>query len=97
MPFAPPGMDSGLSKEEILGLARKFYYDTALSSSTMVLKGLVALLGEEGRGRVLFGSDFPNAPEGSISYFTRQLEESGEVDVRELRANALELFPRLRG
>jgi hypothetical protein len=25
------------------------------------------------------------------------LEEGGEVDVRELRANALELFPRLRG
>ena len=45
---------------------------------------------------MLFGSDFPNAPEGSIAYFTRQLEESGDVDVRESRANALELFPRLR-
>ena len=53
-------------------------------------------MGKEGRGKVLFGSDFPNAPEGSIGYFTKQLEESGDVDVRESRANALELFPRLR-
>jgi predicted TIM-barrel fold metal-dependent hydrolase len=97
MPFAPAGMNSGLSRDETLELARKFYYDTALSSSPMLLKGLFALLGKEGRGKVLFGSDFPNAPEGSIGYFTGQLEESGEVDVRELRANALEVFPRLRG
>ena len=96
MPFAPAGMNSGLSREEILELAREFYYDTALSSSPMALKGLFALLGKEGRGKVLFGSDFPNAPEGSIGYFTKQLEESGDVDVRESRANALELFPRLR-
>jgi predicted TIM-barrel fold metal-dependent hydrolase len=97
MPFAPAGMKSGMSRDEMLGFARGFYYDTALSSSPMALKGLFALLGARGRGRVLFGSDFPNAPDGSIEYFTRQLEESGEVDVRELRANALELFPRLRG
>jgi predicted TIM-barrel fold metal-dependent hydrolase len=96
MPFAPAGMNSGMSRDEILELARGFYYDTALSSSPMALRGLVALLGEEGRGRVLFGSDFPNAPEGSIEYFTGQLEGSGEVDVRELRENALGLFPRLR-
>ena len=97
MPFAPAEMNSGLSRDELLELARRFYYDTALSSSPMLLKGLFALLGKEGRGNVLFGSDFPNAPEGSIAYFTQQLEESAELDVRELRTNALKLFPRLRG
>lgn len=96
MPFAPAGMSSGFSRDELLDLARRFYYDTALSSGPVVLKGLFELLGREGRGRVLFGSDFPNAPEGSVGYFTSQLEESGEVDVGELRANALELFPRLK-
>jgi predicted TIM-barrel fold metal-dependent hydrolase len=95
MPHAPANINSGLSGEEILALARTFYFDTALSSSPIVLRGLHALLGEAGRGRVLFGSDFPNAPTESIGYFTRQLEES-RADVGELRENALALFPRLR-
>lgn len=96
MPHAPASINSGLSRDEILAQARTFYYDTALSSSPMHLRGLYALLGPEGRGKVLFGSDFPNAPEESIGYFTRQLEGSGELEVEELRNNALALFPRLR-
>jgi predicted TIM-barrel fold metal-dependent hydrolase len=95
MPHAPANINSGLSAEEILKLARTFYFDTALSSSPMVLKALNALIGQAGRDKVLFGSDFPNAPVESIGYFTRQLEESG-ADIGELRENALELFPRLR-
>ena len=35
-----------------------FSYDTALSASPMQLKALMALLGDEGKGHVLFGSDF---------------------------------------
>lgn len=42
-----------------------------------------------------FGSDFPNAPTESIEYFTKQLEEGEDLEVEGLRANALELFPRL--
>lgn len=95
MPFAPADINPGMSREEILEMARMFYYDTALSSSEMSLGGLMALLGEEGRGQVLFGSDFPNAPGESIGYFTRQLEERGLVGVEELRGNAVGLFPRL--
>jgi predicted TIM-barrel fold metal-dependent hydrolase len=95
MPHAPANINSGLSGEEILKLAKTFYFDTALSSSPMVLEALSALLGETGRGKVLFGSDFPNAPVESIGYFTRQLEESG-ADVGMLRENTLVLFPRLR-
>lgn len=97
MPHAPADINSGLSGEEILALARRFYYDTALSSSEMNLGALRALLGEEGRGHVLFGSDFPNAPEESIGYFTGQLEKGGVGRLEELRGNALGLFPRLRG
>jgi hypothetical protein len=78
-------------------LARKFYYDTALSSSATSLGALMVLLGEEGRGHVLFGSDFPNAPAESIGYFTGMLEEGGVVEVEGLRRNAVGLFPRLRG
>lgn len=61
----------------------------------MHLRALYALLGPEGRGQVLFGSDFPNAPEDSIEYFARQLEESEELKVEDLR-HALAIFPRLR-
>lgn len=96
MPFAPKDLNPGLSREEILMLARGFYYDTALSSSKMNLGPLMALLGEEGMGQVLFGSDFPNAPGESIGYFTRQLEDGGLVGMEELRENAVGLFPRLR-
>jgi hypothetical protein len=55
MPHAPGDINCGLSGEEILELARRFYYDTALSSSAMSLRGLRASLGEEARGHVLFG------------------------------------------
>jgi predicted TIM-barrel fold metal-dependent hydrolase len=95
MPYVPASINSGLSGEAILALARKFWFDTALSSGPGCLKGLLALLGEEARGHVLFGSDFPNAPAESIGYFTRQLEESEELGVEELRRNAVGLFPRL--
>lgn len=96
MPYAPADINSGLGGDEIMALARSFYYDTALSSSPMSLKALYALLGSEARSHVLFGSDYPNAPEESISYFTEQLEASDDLDVEELRENALALFPRLR-
>lgn len=96
MPHAPADINCGLSRDEILDLARRFYYDTALSSSPMSLGALRGLLGDEARGRVLFGSDFPNAPGESIAYFTQQLEDGGIVGVDELRVNALEVFPRLR-
>ena len=97
MPFAPADINCGLSGEEILAGARRFWYDTALSSSKMNLGALRALLGEEGRGKVLFGSDFPNAPEESIGYFTGKLEEEGGGFwvIEELRGNAVGLFPRL--
>ena len=93
--WAPPSFSPGKSRDEMLNEARTFYYDTALSSSPMHLKALVALLGEEGKEKILFGSDYPNAGVNSIEYFTKQLEEQRTVDAALLGENAKKLFPRL--
>lgn len=95
-PYMPEAMNPGLSRDQILEQARWFFYDTALSSSPMHLRALMALLGSDGKSHVIFGSDFPNAPPGGIEYFTAQLEASEDVVVTDLRKNALALFPRLR-
>ena len=96
MPHAPADINTSMSRDEILEQARRFYFDTALSSSPMHLAALKALLGQDGGRKMLFGSYFPNAPMESIQYFTQQLEGSGGLLVDGLRENALALFPRLR-
>ena len=95
LPFAPASFNAGKSRDEMLDEARSFYYDTALSSSPMALKALMALLEEEGKDHVLFGTDFPNAPTKGIEYMTTQLEGQDVVDVGGLRDNGRKLFPRL--
>lgn len=96
LPHSPASFSPGLSRDELLEQAREFYYDTAAASSPMHLKALFALLGEERKDRVLFGSDFPNAPTESIKYFTEQLGQNVDFTADGLVANALGLFPRLR-
>jgi predicted TIM-barrel fold metal-dependent hydrolase len=80
---------------EITKLAKRFYFDTALSSSPVVLD---LLLKFAAKGHVLFGSDFPNVPNEEIRYYTKQLERHVSEEVGEEIAfeNALALFPRLR-
>lgn len=92
--------DAGLTSytgEQMTRDAKKFYYDTALSSNGNQLDLLFKFAGPE---RVLFGTDFPFAPRKSIDTFTRYLGEY-EMDegVRAAvdRGNALKLFPRLGG
>lgn len=97
MPNAPAAFNAGKSRDEILAEAAMFYYDTALSSSQRVLTLLMDLLGSDRRDHVLFGTDFPNAPNPAIGYYTTQLESQAAVHVKELRDNALKLFPRLAG
>lgn len=96
MPFAPSSFNPGKGRDEMMSEARAFYYDTALSSSPMHLKALKALLGEEAKDHILFGTDFPNAPAQAIEYFTQQLEAQTDVGVEGLRDNGLKLFPRFR-
>lgn len=93
--FAPDSFSPNKSRDDMVNEARMFYFDTALSSSPMHLKALVALLGDDGKDKVLFGSDFPNASSDTVEYFTKQLEGQGDVDLKQLRENGLKLFPRL--
>ncbi|KAI7159861.1 amidohydrolase family protein [Hortaea werneckii] len=96
LPHSPASFNPGMSRDELLEQARAFYYDTAAASSPMHLKALFALLGNQGKSHVLFGSDFPNAPAESIKYYTRQLAQNVDFTAEDLVANALELFPRLK-
>ncbi|KAF1353021.1 amidohydrolase family protein [Lizonia empirigonia] len=64
-PFMPHGCKR--TREEILDEAKEFYFDTALSSGGPTIKALAEFAKP---GHLLFGSDFPNAPEGAILKFT---------------------------
>ena len=80
------------------GIARlkRFYFDTALSSSPTALPSLLAFAERE---RVLFGSDFPYAPAGAVAAFSRLYESVPLSDVQRVsidRGAAEGLFPRLR-
>lgn len=91
----PDSMTLRKSTEEIIEEARSFYFDVALSSNPVTLKALFEFAKP---GHVLFGSDFPNAPTGSIEYFTRCLEGfDADPEAKESLYNgaALKLFPRL--
>ncbi|KAF2230068.1 amidohydrolase family protein [Viridothelium virens] len=86
----------GLSREQVIEQAREFYFDTAISANPITLKALFEFAKP---GHVLFGSDFPNAPNDAITYFTQQLDTYplSEGGHREVESEAaLELFPRLK-
>jgi predicted TIM-barrel fold metal-dependent hydrolase len=86
----------GLSTEQLVEDAKKFYFDTAISSNPVTLKALFEFAAP---GHVLFGSDFPNAPGDAILRFTKSLEEYEMSDETKVQVNsraALELFPRLK-
>lgn len=89
-------MSVGKSTEQLLEEAGWFYYDIALSSNPATLKALFEIAKPE---KVLFGSDYPNAPTPGIQRFTHTLErcEVSGVDLgRVFRKNAEGLFPRLK-
>ncbi|RDA86835.1 hypothetical protein CP532_1391 [Ophiocordyceps camponoti-leonardi (nom. inval.)] len=81
--------------EEMIEDGKRFYFDLALSGSELVLS---ALLDFAEPGHVLFGSDFPNAPEATIQRFTRVIDSykmSPETRDQINHGAALALFPRL--
>jgi predicted TIM-barrel fold metal-dependent hydrolase len=94
MPASP--MSVGRTSEELLADARLFYYDTALSSNPATLKALFHIADPT---HVLFGSDFPNAPNDAIKYFTNLLQTTNStagINVEDVYyRNAMSLFPRL--
>jgi predicted TIM-barrel fold metal-dependent hydrolase len=75
---------------------QNLYYDTALSTSDSVMAALQQLVP---RSHILFGSDFPMAPEMGTKIQTTDLENLKVIDDATradiYRNNALALFPRL--
>lgn len=88
--------ESGRSPLDVLDDFSSFYFDTALSASPAALPSLLAFA--EPR-HVLFGSDWPFAPEAAVQYFAAGLDNYTAGDAvlghRIERENALALFPRL--
>jgi predicted TIM-barrel fold metal-dependent hydrolase len=75
---------------------KRFYYDTALSANPHALRSLQELVGPE---QILFGSDYPFAPEPITRATVEGLAAYDGFDAaaraRIERANALALLPRL--
>lgn len=75
---------------------QRFYYDTALSSTSAAFPSLLAVADPT---RILFGSDFPFAPVRAVKYMRTEYEAMrlpptlrAGID----RNNAEALFPRLK-
>lgn len=80
----------------VLSYLQRFWFDTALSPSPFAMSALKELVGPS---KILFGSDFPFAPEPVTGLQTKQLAELTVFSDAEKaaidRQNALALFPRL--
>ena len=75
---------------------RSFYYDTALSSIDPVFVLLGQIIGMD---RVMFGSDYPQAPNNFIRAMANSVFRSTAISERDRenvqRGNGLRLFSRL--
>jgi len=80
--------ETGRDPNQVLDDLRGFYFDTALTSSPDSLPSLLAFAEP---GHVLYGSDWPFAPESAVAYFTTWADDA-QID----RRSALALFPRLK-
>ncbi|MEW6554345.1 MAG: amidohydrolase family protein [Actinomycetota bacterium] len=91
-----PGLQEKVP-EGVAAYLGRLYYDTALSASPAALRSLQELVDSS---RIVFGSDYPFAPELATAITISGLEDYDGFDERELRAvygeNALSLFPRLQ-
>lgn len=79
----------------------RFYYDIALSTTPAQLNGLLDFVGRGGEERVLFGSDYPYAPQVAIDHIVLEHTRFVQNDVRgprisaeRLRGNAVRLLNR---
>jgi predicted TIM-barrel fold metal-dependent hydrolase len=81
----------------VLHYLRRFFYDTALSASPHALRSLQELVPPS---QILFGSDFPFAPEPIAAASVKGLAGYAGFDEADRRAierdNALTLLPRVR-
>ena len=85
----------GTTPEGILAEMKRFYFDTALSSTPTALPSLLAFADPT---HIIFGSDFPYAPAPVCHLFTAALDAyplNEEQRHAINRGNAEKLFPRL--
>ena len=85
--------DTGRSPKDVLDDFAGFWFDTALSSSAAALPTLLAFAAP---GHVLYGSDWPVAPDTAVQYFAAGLDTYRLTDPQRAaihRENALTLFP----
>lgn len=91
-----PGM-SDKSPQQIIAALQRLYYDTALSATPYALRSLQELVDPS---HILFGSDYPFAPEPITAASVQGLNAYDGFDAPARAAiecdNALRLFPRLR-
>lgn len=91
-----PNDDPGVDRAHVADVLRRLHYETAIASAPHSLRPVLEVTGPE---NVLFGSDWPAAPESAVAEMVEQLvafdgfttDERVDVD----RNNALRLFPRL--
>ncbi|OGM49889.1 hypothetical protein ABOM_001527 [Aspergillus bombycis] len=86
---------SNMTPEYFIENARMFYYDLALTDSSFALPLLQRFAPSD---HILFGSDFPYAPDATVRRFSKELSEAklSQQDAEKInRENALKLFPRL--
>ncbi|MBW8483154.1 amidohydrolase family protein [Actinomadura parmotrematis] len=81
--------ETGRDPADVLDDLASFYFDTALSSSPAALPTLRAFAKP---GRILYGSDWPFAPEPAVAYFNDAIAGDEAISA----GNARPLFPRLR-
>lgn len=88
--------DTRRSPLDVLDDFRSFYFDTALSSSPAALPTLLSFARP---GHILFGSDWPFAPDAAGQYFADGLDTTVAPDTLSAinRTNAEALFPQLVG
>lgn len=90
--------ETGRNPIEVLEEFAGFYFDTALSSSAAALPSLLAFAHP---GHVLYGSDWPFAPQAAVAWFDAGMREFDGVSPDALEAihhgNAAALFSRFGG
>ena len=92
--IALPEFGETMSAEDMISQAKQFYFDTALAGSKEVLPMILEFAKP---GHLLFGSDYPHAPEQLSKGFTKfvdefPMDEKKKTDI--YYKAALELFPR---
>ncbi|KAF5571016.1 amidohydrolase family [Fusarium phyllophilum] len=93
--IALPEFGEIMSAEDIVKQAKQFYFDTALPGSQEVFP---MILNFAEPGHLLFGSDFPHAPEELSKGFTKSVDDYSLEDEKKTDIyceSALKLFPRL--